>query len=223
MWIHFIILTEMYISDILHVDSFLILYMHTVNHDSSCDLLPMILYSKLQLLRPQNYPYFQHFYCHILYNTQLTHNTVPTLSHIQDGCCIVSLLGSQPLDTLHAPDTWYNSPSCHILTLSMGNRSSLQRLCDYIGLTLFLNIQLQVIPQFWQVFYYIFIAFGTEIFASKSPFFSLTLEYITKRLSPIGCCVGVGNEFGNISFHMMNWRFVPNSKREIGGLPLNYN
>ncbi len=29
------------------------------------------------------------------------------------------------------------------------------------------------------------------------PFIGQTLEYVTKRLFPMGCCVDVDNEFGN--------------------------
>ncbi len=39
----------------------------------------------------------------------------------------------------------------------------------------------------------------------------------------IWCGVNDGNEFGNISTCIMNWRFVPNCKDGIGCLPPNYN
>ncbi len=52
--------------------------------------------------------------------------------------------------------------------------------------------------------------------ASPENNFSLTLEYVTKRSSPIQCCIGVGNEFGNLSTCVMNWRFVPNCKMRLG-------
>ncbi len=33
----------------------------------------------------------------------------------------------------------------------------------------------------------------------------LTLEYVTKRLSPMGTVVGDGNRFANIPTYIMNW------------------
>ncbi len=52
----------------------------------------------------------------------------------------------------------------------------------------------------------------------------LTLEYITKRSSPIGCGVSIGNKFGTY-IQMMDWGFVPNckwGKGGVGGSVINY-
>lgn len=59
---------------------------------------------------------------------------------------------------------------------------------------------------------------GSNIYLTSK--ISLTLVYVTKTVSPIGCCFDVGNDFGNISTSIMNWRFVSNYKR-CWGLKIN--